>query len=185
MRGRPPSPRHLPPADRRYLGAIVRDGHVIQRVASRARALLALADGEALPVVRHWTGLGRTALWDLWGRYQARGVDAIYDADRSGRPPTFPPWRARGSSASRAPSRPPTGGASRGGTAGVWPRSWPSRPWSTRSTTLPSRASSAPPVSSRTAAGTGRPRPLTRRELHAWAAKKDLMICSQTSATVH
>lgn len=25
----------------------------------------------------------------------------------------------------------------------------------------------------------------TRRDLHAWAARKDLMICSQTSATVH
>jgi hypothetical protein len=38
----------LPPADRRYLGAIARDGQVIHRVANRARALLALADGDAL-----------------------------------------------------------------------------------------------------------------------------------------
>jgi hypothetical protein len=30
-------------------------------------------------------------LWYLWRRYQQYGVDAIFDAVRSGRPPVFPP----------------------------------------------------------------------------------------------
>lgn len=91
MRGRPSARHQLQRGDRGRLEAVARDGQVIQRVANRARALLALEPGEAHAVVRCWTGLGRTALWKLWGRYEARGVDAIYDADRPGRPAALSP----------------------------------------------------------------------------------------------
>ena len=91
MSGRPSGIRRLSRADRRALEETLRDGQVIQRVANRARALLALARGDGPGVVSYWTGLGRTALWRLWERYEERGVPAIYDAERSGRPPTFSP----------------------------------------------------------------------------------------------
>jgi hypothetical protein len=62
MSGRPSSAHRLPRADLRYLETIARCGQVIQRVANRARALLALERGGAQAVVGYWTGLGRTAL---------------------------------------------------------------------------------------------------------------------------
>jgi hypothetical protein len=33
----------------------------------------------ARTVVSVWTGLGRTALWKRWERYEERGIDAIYE----------------------------------------------------------------------------------------------------------
>src|ERR1051325_4575083 len=78
-------------ADQRYLEAVARDGQLIQRVANRARALLALARGETSAAIGVWTGLSRMGLWHLWRRYEERGVDAIYDAERSGRPATLSP----------------------------------------------------------------------------------------------
>lgn len=90
-RGRPPARHQLRAADRRLLEGVLQNGRVMQRIANRARALLALDRGETPAVVQTWTGLGRTALWKLWRRYQARGIDALVDADRSGRPPTFSP----------------------------------------------------------------------------------------------
>lgn len=95
MRGRGPFEYHLRKADRRYLQEIADDGQVIQRVAYRARALLALDRGERIVVIVHWLGLSRTGLWCLWRRYQQRGVEAIFDDQRSGRPATFSPSGAR------------------------------------------------------------------------------------------
>lgn len=46
-------------ADRRYLEAIARDGQMIQRVANRARALLALARGETSAAIERWTAVSR------------------------------------------------------------------------------------------------------------------------------
>ncbi len=77
--------------EREYLEAIVRDGQMIQRVANRARALLALERGEQAATIGAWTGLSRMGLWHLWQRYCVRGVRAIYDAERSGRPPELSP----------------------------------------------------------------------------------------------
>lgn len=95
MKGRKPSEYKLPDADRRYLHEIVSDGQLIQRVALRARALLALDRREPIAMIVHWTGLSRMGLWHLWQRYLERGVAAIFDAQRSGRPVVFPPAHAR------------------------------------------------------------------------------------------
>lgn len=91
MKGRKPLEYKLHSADRRYLNEIATDGQLIQRVANRARALLALDRGERVVEIVHWLGLSRMGLWHLWQRYQERGVDAIFDDERSGRPPAFSP----------------------------------------------------------------------------------------------
>lgn len=95
MRGRKPLPYCLSEADRQYLHDILADGQLIQRVATRAQALLALDRGERIGAIVHWLGWSRMGLWDLWQRYQARGVDAIFDGERPGRPPVFSPAAAR------------------------------------------------------------------------------------------
>ncbi len=91
MRGRMPSEYKLNSNDRRYLIQIVKDGHLIQRIANRARALLALDRGERIVEIVEWTSLSRMGVWYLWQRYVARGVEAIFDEERSGRPAVFPP----------------------------------------------------------------------------------------------
>jgi Winged helix-turn helix len=95
MRGRKPLAYRLRDADREYLHAILADGHLMQRVANRAQALLALDRGERIVEIAHWLGWSRMGLWDLWQRYHAWGVAAIFDAERSGRPPIFSPAPAR------------------------------------------------------------------------------------------
>lgn len=95
MKGRKPLEYKLRDADRRYLNEVLADGQLIQRVANRARALLALDRGERIFDIVHWIGLSRKGLWYLWKRYEQRGVEAIYDDERSGRPRYFPPSGAR------------------------------------------------------------------------------------------
>jgi hypothetical protein len=101
MRGRKPFEYRLREADRQYLQAILADGQLRQRVANRARALLALDRGERIVGIAHWLGWSRMGLWQLWQRYQEDGVDAIFDAERSGRPPVFSPAGARADRAHR------------------------------------------------------------------------------------
>lgn len=91
MRGRMPSEYKLKANDRRYLTEMAQDGQRIQRIANRARALLALDRGERIVEIVRWTGLSRMGLWHLWQRYQERGVEAIFDGERSGRPAVFSP----------------------------------------------------------------------------------------------
>ncbi len=91
IKGRKPLKYKLHNADRHYLNEIAADGQLIQRVANRARALLALDRGERIFEILHWIGLSRMGLWYLWQRYQQRGVEAIFDDERSGRPPSFSP----------------------------------------------------------------------------------------------
>ncbi len=95
MRGRKSHAYRLHEGDRQSLQAILADGQLIQRVAKRARALLALDRGERLGDIVHWLGWSRMGLWYLWQRYEQYGVDAIFDAERSGRPPVFSPTRTR------------------------------------------------------------------------------------------
>jgi hypothetical protein len=95
MRGRKSQEYRLREGDRQSLQAILADGQLLQRVANRARALLALDQGEGLGDIVHWLGWSRMGLWYLWQRYEQYRVDAIFDAERSGRPPVFSPTRAR------------------------------------------------------------------------------------------
>ncbi len=93
MRGRLPSEYKLSVNERRYLTGVVKDGQLIQRIGIRARALLALDRGERIVDIVRWTGLSRMGLWHLWQRYAERGVEAIFDEERSGRPAVFSPAR--------------------------------------------------------------------------------------------
>lgn len=95
MRGRLPSEYKLSDNARRYLSEVAADGQLIQRIANRARALLALDRGERIVQILRWTGMSRMGVWHLWQRYTERGVEAIFDEERSGRPPTFSPSRTR------------------------------------------------------------------------------------------
>jgi hypothetical protein len=91
MRGRKSHAYRLREGDRESLQAILADGQLIQRVAKRAQALLALDRAEHIGDIVHWLGWSRMGLWYLWHRYEQYGVDAIVDAERSGRPPVFSP----------------------------------------------------------------------------------------------
>ena len=93
MSGRCPNDYKLQAGDRRYLNEVTRDGQVIQRIANRARALLALDRGARRVEIVEWLGVSRSSLWYLWQRYEERGVEAIFDEERSGRPPVFSPSR--------------------------------------------------------------------------------------------
>jgi hypothetical protein len=63
MRGRTPLIYRLRKADRQYVHAVLADGQLIQRVASRARALLALDRGERLVEIAHGLDWSRMGLW--------------------------------------------------------------------------------------------------------------------------
>jgi hypothetical protein len=91
MKGRKPYGYRLRAAERHYLHEIVKDGQQQQRVATRARTLLALDRGDRLVEILHWLGVSRMGIWHLWRRYQQRGVRAIFDGERSGRPVVFSP----------------------------------------------------------------------------------------------
>ena len=65
MRGRHPLGYTLKTVDRRQLEQIASEGQVLQRVAKRARALLALDRGERMVEIVRWTGVERTSLWYL------------------------------------------------------------------------------------------------------------------------
>src|SRR5215510_15933718 len=93
MRGRYPETYTLSAGDRRGLSQIVADGQIAQRIATRARALLALDRGERIVEIARWLEVSRTTLWYLWQRYRQRGLEAAFDEERSGRPAVFSPAR--------------------------------------------------------------------------------------------
>ena len=95
MKGGKPAAYHLRAADRCYLQAIVREGSQLQRVARRAHTLLALDRGERIVELMRWLSVSRMGIWHVWQRYQQRGVAAIFDEGRSGRPIVFSPAGAR------------------------------------------------------------------------------------------
>jgi len=47
---------------------LINNGQLTQRVANRARALLALDLGERIDEIVFWLGISRTSLWELWQR---------------------------------------------------------------------------------------------------------------------
>ena len=101
MKGCKPAAYHLSAVDRRYLHTIVRDGGQLQRVARRAHMLLALDRGERIVEIMRWLNVSRMGIWHLWQRYRQRGIEAIFDEERSGRPVVFSPAGARANRADR------------------------------------------------------------------------------------
>jgi len=77
----------LSKTDRHEIERLLRDGRTEQRVARRGRVLLAMEDSETLVTeLSEYVGMTRTGIWFLCRRYEAVGLDAIYDAPRTGRP---------------------------------------------------------------------------------------------------
>ena len=97
MRGRKPQPVKLKRKEVTELQRLLRDGHTPQRVALRARILVARANGERVETVAAKVEQAPTTVWRVCERYRQRGLQAaLYDAARSGRPRTFfqPPTQA-------------------------------------------------------------------------------------------
>jgi hypothetical protein len=87
MRRRPPKVVHLTRPDRREMQRLLDDGHTEQRVARRCRVLVEMAKPKTLvDDLAQDVRMTRTGIWYVCRRYEALGLDAIYDASRSGRP---------------------------------------------------------------------------------------------------
>ena len=87
MRRRPPHGIELGQKEYRYLEALVRDGRTEQRVARRARILLAMAAPDTLVQdLAERVGQARNTIWQVCRRYEAMGGEAVFAAPRSGRP---------------------------------------------------------------------------------------------------
>lgn len=92
MRRRKPHLIVLSEEERMQLQKIVRDGHTEQRIARRARILLAMGSEQTIVQdLADKLDLTPRATRYVRDRYKERGIKAIYDAPRSGRPPTFFP----------------------------------------------------------------------------------------------
>src|SRR5258706_14511370 len=97
MRGRKPKRVKLQRKDVIEIRRLLRDGHTLQRVAQRARILLARADGEGVAAVAAKVDQDPATVWRVCERYRRRGLQAaLHDAPRPGRPRTCfqPPTRS-------------------------------------------------------------------------------------------
>lgn len=87
MRRRPPKVVQLERAERQEMQCLLGDGRTEQRVARRCRVLLAMEDPETIiDNLAHEVRMTRTGVWYVCRRYESAGLDAIYDAPRTGRP---------------------------------------------------------------------------------------------------
>lgn len=91
MKGRKPHLLSVPEADKGELQKILRNGKTEQRVARRVRILLEMSSPQTIvnELAKH-VQMTPTAIWQICRRYDERGMEAIYDAPRSGRPRVFP-----------------------------------------------------------------------------------------------
>jgi hypothetical protein len=102
MRRRPPHAIDLSAADAGFLKELLRDGHTEQRIARRARILLAMGDpATVVQDLADRLDVERTTIWHLCRRYEEAGVQVVGDAPREGRPRTFSPSPTRGHRAAR------------------------------------------------------------------------------------
>jgi len=87
MRRRIPKTIRLLRADQHELERIVDDGRTEQRIARRGQVLLAMKNTKTLVnELCERVGMTRMGIWYLCRRYETTGLEAIYDAPRSGRP---------------------------------------------------------------------------------------------------
>ena len=92
MRGRKPHLISLSEADRMELQSLVDSGKTEQRVARRARILLAMEKPQirVMELAKHLE-ITRVAIWELCRKYEESGIKVVYDTPRSGRPRVFSP----------------------------------------------------------------------------------------------
>lgn len=87
MRRRQPKTIKLPRADQREIQRLLADGRTEQRLVRRGQVLLAMKSAKTLvSELCQQVGMTRIGIWYLCRRYEAMGLEAIYDAPRSGRP---------------------------------------------------------------------------------------------------
>jgi DDE superfamily endonuclease len=87
MRRRPPRVIHLTRAERKELQRLLRDGRTEPRVARRSQILLAMEHPRILvDDLAQRVAMTPTGVWYVCRRYESAGLDAIYDAPRTGRP---------------------------------------------------------------------------------------------------
>jgi transposase len=86
MRGRKPRPLVLSSQVQSFLLALLRSAKTEQRVAKRADILLAMSHGQSTAPLAERLGMDEATIWRVCRRYEQRGLQALYDAPRSGRP---------------------------------------------------------------------------------------------------
>ena len=91
MRGRRPRDLQLKAEDIPVLEALVHSGKTEQRVARRARILLEIGRRERVKLLSKRVEQNPSTVWRVCRRYEERGIGAVYDAPRSGRPPEISP----------------------------------------------------------------------------------------------
>ena len=87
----PAPPLRLRRGDREALASMVRKRTLPQRLAFRARIILACADGMPHREIKRQfhTTVDTVLLWR--NRYREEGLAGLHDRPRPGRPPTFSP----------------------------------------------------------------------------------------------
>ena len=93
MRGPKPTRVSLELEEKKTLRTHLRSGKTEWRLVRRARILLDLAEGINPCQIAAEVGCGVRTVSGLRERFEERGIDAIYDAPRSGRPPEISPPR--------------------------------------------------------------------------------------------
>lgn len=91
MPGRTPRPFKLKVKDVSKLHALLCRGTTEQRVAQRARILLSMHSQKPVETVAERVDHDRVTVWRVCRRYEERGLEALYDAPRSGRPRALSP----------------------------------------------------------------------------------------------
>lgn len=87
MRRRPPESIRLKPVESVELQRLLQDGHTEQRIARRARILLAMSDPKTIvDDLANQVDYTPTGIWYVCRRFEALGLDALYNGARSGRP---------------------------------------------------------------------------------------------------
>lgn len=91
MRGPKPQGVVLELQQRERLQAYLRRGKTEWRCAQRARILLQLANGENPCRIAQVAGCSVRTVSRIRERFDERGLEALHDLPRSGRPPEIPP----------------------------------------------------------------------------------------------
>jgi transposase len=87
MRRRKPKTIRLCPSDAREIERLLDDGRTEQRMVRRGRVLLAMKNPRTIVSdLCQQVGMTRFGIWCICRRYESVGLNAIYDAPRSGRP---------------------------------------------------------------------------------------------------
>ena len=76
----------LSPVDREYLEALISKGELKAKTYRRALSLLELDRGQTYSAVSKTVKVSIATLSTLAGQYQEKGLQALYDRPRSGRP---------------------------------------------------------------------------------------------------